>query len=854
MWTSTFWEQFAQDVRYGLRMMTSNPLFTAMAALSLALGIGANTAIYSFMDAVLLRSLPVQRPEELVVFNWHTKDFPPIAHSFSGNNYKDPKTGFTSGNFPFPAFEILRANHDVCSSIFGFQNGARLNLIVQGQAEIADAQLVSGAYYAGLGIAPAAGRMIGDDDDRPGATPVAVISFGYWQRRFASSPAVVGQSILINNVPFTIVGVSAPEFYGVNPGAAPIIFIPIHDAPLFQTFLAGKPDTRFIEKNFYWVEMMGRLRPGVSLAQAQAALAAPFHQFVASTAVKEREKADLPALFLTEGSTGLDSLRRQFSKPLYVLMTLVGMILAIACANIANLLLARATARRREMAVRLSLGAGRARVVRQLLTESLLLASVGGLLGVIFAFWGVRFLSVLIASGRDNFALHADLNWHVLGFTLALSLGTGMLFGLAPAMQATGIDLTPALKETRSEALRRRARGSFVRVNLSQALVVLQVALSLLLLIAAGLFVRTLSNLQSVELGFNRENLLLFSMNAKQAGYKDAALAGFYHNLQNRLSAIPGVRGVSLSTYALVSGSMSSRGFKLADAAKTANKPQGPSMLTVGPHFFTTMQIPILLGREIDERDKAGSPLVSVVNQNLVNTYFGGENPIGQRFGFGNGTPGDIEIIGVARNARYNTLKKDIPPVIYIPYRQSLQDLNQMFFEVRTAGDPLAVVNTVRKIVQQADAHVPVINVRTQAGQIDQTLSQERIFAQLCSVFAVLALAIACVGLYGTMAYTVARRTSEIGIRMALGAQRRRIVWMVLREVSVMTAVGLAIGLPTAYGTTQFVKSFLFGMQPNDPLALSLAVVVLLAAAILAGYAPARRASKIDPMVALRHE
>lgn len=580
--TITFWEQLAQDLRCGLRMMRTHPLFTAMAALSLALGIGANSAIYSFMDAVLLRSLPVHHPEELIVLNWHSKDFPKVSHNFNGSSYKDPKTGYTTGNFPFPAFETLRSMNNVCSTVFAFAAAGRPNVIVKEQAELTGAELVSGGFFSGLGVIPAAGRLITDDDDRAGATPIVAISFAYWQRRFGGDPAAVGQSILINNRPFILAGVSAPEFFGVRPGTAAEIFIPLHLGGLLETGPRDKAQERYTDKNSYWVEMIGRLRPGVSLMQAQSALSASFHQFVDATAVKPEERKDLPALILQEGGAGLDSLRRQFSKPLVVLMTMVGLILTIACANIANLLLARATSRRREMAVRLSLGAARSRVIRQLLTESVLLSFAGGLLGVAFAVWGIRFLTVLVGAGRPGFDLNASLNWRALSFTLALSLVTGVLFGLAPAIRGSRIDLTPALKHSASTALRGKARWFPVRIGLGQILVALQVAICLLVLVGAGLFVRTLSNLQSVELGFNKENLLLFSVNARQTGYRDQALATFYNNLWERMRTIPGERSVSLSNYALVSNSMSSRNATVPGAVIKADQSKGVIVLPVG--------------------------------------------------------------------------------------------------------------------------------------------------------------------------------------------------------------------------------------------------------------------------------
>jgi macrolide transport system ATP-binding/permease protein len=851
MWTWTFWEQLAQDIRYGLRTMAANPLFTAMAVLSLALGIGANTAIYSFMDAILLRSLPVQYPEQLVVINWRAKNSPAVIHGQNGTRHRDD-AGMASPNYPFAAFQLLRSNQDALSILFAHATAYELNLVADDQAEIADAQLVSGGFYLGLGVFPAAGRLIVNDDDHSGAPPVAVISYQYWQRRFA---AAIGRRILINNTPFTIVGVSAPGFFGVNPELNPKVYLPLHAVSLLAANPSEEEKKRFFDSNYYWLEMMGRLRPGVSAGQAQAALAGQFHQFVDSTASTAKEKADLPALWLQAGAGGLDSLRRRYSKPLYVLMAMVGLILTIACANIANLLLARSTARRREMAVRLSLGAGRMRVVRQLLTESALLSLAGGLLGVLVALWGIRSITWLLANGRDNFTLHATLNWPVLGFTLALALATGLIFGLAPAIQATKVDLTPALKETRAGAQRGPARRIGLGVSLSQALVALQIAISLLLVVAASLFGRTLSNLQSVDLGFNKENVLLFGLNARQAGYKNAALAQFYADLLSDFRRLPGVRSAGLSQFPLAIGSVNTTYVSIPGAPTTVGPKPETCYIPVDPSFLETMQIPILLGRGFEQRDML-SPKVAVVTEQFAKKFFAGQNPVGLRIGFGGQKkPADIEIIGVAKTTLYNSVKEtETPPVTYVPFTQDLPGLSRVHFELRTAGDPLALVSAVRRTVHKASASVPVSDISTQAARIDQTISQERTFAWLCACFAALALAIACVGLYGTMAYAVARRTNEIGIRMALGAERRRIIWMVLREVFALGAAGLAIGLAVAWATAKFVESFLFGVKRNHPGSLAISVFVLLAVVFLAGYAPAWKASRIDPMAALRHE
>jgi macrolide transport system ATP-binding/permease protein len=849
IWMTRFLSELGQDVRYGFRSMTANKTFSALAVLLLALGIGANTAIFSFMDSILLRSLPVADPESLVVLNWHSR--PPydgsgqwahVMHGVQGVLWLGDKGNMASGMFPYPAFEMLREDNPVFSTFFGYFNGQHLNLAVRGQATSASTEYVTGEYFRGLAVRPAAGRLIDSEDDRPGAAPVAVISFATSQNRFGGPANAIGQSILAANVPFTVIGVAPPEFFGVDPEMAPDLYLPLHTNLLTEGAQAAR---MYPDGNFYWIEMMGRLRPGVSMAQAQAVLAPRFHQWVASTAKTGGERARLPALTVNPGAAGLGSLRRQYSKPLYVLLMMVGLILALACANIANLLLARAAARRREMAVRLSLGAGRFRVVRQLLTESVLLASLGGAFGVLFAIWGVRSLTLLLSHwhsrGQESLTLHAELNWHVLGVTAALSLVCGLLFGLAPAIQSTRPDVMPALRDGPGGGPRRRAQ---------HVLVAAQIAISFLLLFAAGLFVRTLNRLHSVQLGYARENILLFSLNARQAGHRDPEVTTFYEDLRKRFESIPGVRSATLSQSSLISAGRAGDTYR-GRIRTGAVSVMGAGVMTVGPRFLTTMQIPILAGREIDERDQRGSTPVAVISERLARTYFGNEDPVGRRITFVDENR-DLEIVGVSANVRYGDLKRRSPMTVFAAASQSPPD--RVTYALRTAGDPLMYVRSVREIVREADSGIPVTNVVTQAAEIDRTISQEVTFAKLCTGFAVLALLIACVGLYGTMSYNVARQAGEIGIRMALGAQRGAVVWMVLRRVLILAAAGLAISVPAALIASRLVKSFLFETQPNDPGTLALAGVVLVSAAIVAGYAPARRASRIDPLAALRHE
>jgi macrolide transport system ATP-binding/permease protein len=871
-WLEDTW----RDLRYAARTLAKAPSFTLVALLVMALGIGANTAIYSFLDALLLRSLPVSDPSSLVILNWHAQatQRDTVLQSMSGYVGDDPHWGSVSDIFPYPAFEIfqrnaLNTNDAIFSDVFAYCHSRevrRANVNVNGQAESTKGELVSGDYFQGLQVPPAAGRLILSDDDRVGAVPVVVASHAFAEKHYGTVADAVGKSILINNVAFTIAGVTPSEFFGVDPELVPDFYVPLHTNLLLG---AGDPfafsAADYLDQNYYWVQVMARLRPGVSRAQAEAQLAPQFHQWVVTTAKNDEQRSNLPVLYLREGAGGLDTLRRQFSKPLYVLMTLVGLILAIACSNVANLQLVRAASRRREIALRLTEGASRMRVIRQLLTESILLSALGGALGLLLALWGIRFLTVLLGNSSNLGPFHAALNWHAAGFTAALSLLTGVLFGLVPALQSTKLDLVTALKETRWQQPHPRYRSAGTglsaasiraglrSISLSRILVAGQIAISLLILVAAGLFVRTLSNLESVNLGFNRQNLLLFALNGRQSGHRSGEINDFYNDLRERFGTIPGVVSAGLSGGSLIGGE-DQMPIGLPGAQPDINN----RYLTVGPRFLTTMQVPILLGRDIDEHDRTTSPPVAVVNEQFAKVNFHGDHPLGHHLLLWEGLNGaisrDMEIVGVAKNASYGNVKRQIPPVIYIPFNQGPPLPNEMMFALRTAGNPLTFVNTVREIVHQADPRLPLSRVHTQQAEIDDQVRQETVLAELCTAFAVLALTIACVGLYGTISYTVARRTGEIGIRMALGAQPRPVLWMVLREVLVLAVVGLAISVPIALGTSRLIASFLFGMRPNDPLALGLAVTILLLAALVAGGIPARRASQIDPMTALRHE
>ena len=655
VWGWILVEQFSQDLRYAWRTMVANPLFTVLAVTSVALGIGASTSVYSFVDAALLRPLPVEQPESLVVVNWRMKipergassNGDSVMHSADGNTYHDPETGWTGGIFPHPAFEILR-KVDAFSSVFAFHPAGNLNVSIASRAEVAEGVYVSGEYFRGLGLVSAAGRLPGPPDDEPSATRVAVLSFGYSERRFGGPEKAVGQPLLINNVPFTVAGVAPRAFSGVDSARAPDLYLPLHDEVLLAANGRDVTPQMYLDENYYWLQMMARLSPGVGLVQAQAAAGVPFRQWVETTAHTDVERSNIPELLLRDGSGGTDALRRQYARPLYVLLLLVILILAIACANIANLLLARAAARRREIALRLTVGAGRMRILRQLLTESVMLASLGGVLGVFFAFWGIRFLTILLHNGR-TVAPRAMLNWHVLAVATGLSVLTGLIFGLAPAILSSRANVIPALKEVRSTN-----RPTWIRFRGRELLVISQITISLFMLVAAGLFVRTLSNLQSIDIGFNRDNLLLFQINARQSGHTGVEMAAFYEDLRRRFTEVSGVRNASLSNRPFFTA-----GFSIP--VTVSGKRVDTMVLFVGPDFFSTLQIPIVRGRQIDTSDHSGSPMTAVVSEMFARQFLTNENPVGRQIQLRDAQQlRQMQIVGVAKDARYGGLKRNL--------------------------------------------------------------------------------------------------------------------------------------------------------------------------------------------------
>ncbi|HLY63780.1 MAG TPA: ABC transporter permease [Terriglobia bacterium] len=835
-----------QDLRYGLRILGKSPAFTSVVVLSLALGIGANTAIFSLIDAVMLKMVPVSHPEELLQLHWSSKVWPDaVLDDLEGSTFQDESgSHVTSGSFSYAAYRAIRDGNHVFSDTFAVAaNDIELNVGIGGRAESANGRAVSGNYFTALGVTAALGRTLIPSDDSESSPPAAVLSYDFWNKRFGHDPSVLGQTVILDGMSFTIVGVTPPEFFGLEPGASPDISVPLSLYWKLYRIPELANDSRV-----WWMLVDGRLKPGVTSEQARAELSLLFHQNV-SAAGASKPKAEIPFLSIDSASQGLDTLRRKFSKPLWVLTGLVGLVLLIACANVASLLLARATARQKEIAVRLSLGSGRARLIRQLLTESIMLSLCGGALGVLFAVWGDSLLLNLMSSGRDAISLNVHLNFRILAFTATLSILTGIVFGLVPAFRATRVDLTPALKDN-GTTLNAERHG----LRPGKALVVAQIAISLLLLVGAGLFVRTLGKLEAANIGFNREHLLLFSIQPGLNGYEGARLGSLYKELQRRIGAVPGVKSASLSQHTLIGAGSSSSNIWIPGYAAPGTRLDVRRNL-VGPHFFETLGIPLLLGRAIEERDDETSPKIAVINQKAVRDFFHGDNPVGKQIDLGSmKQPRRMEVVGVVGDAKDNELRNDPPPTVFLPYLQNLRSSTFMSFEVRTSGDPKSIVAAIRNEVHATDKDLPMLKVVTETEQIEKTVFLERLFARLTSLFGLLGLSLACVGLYGIMAYAVARRTKEIGIRLALGAQRNSILAMVMRETALLIFLGVAIGIAGALATTRMISSFLFGLEPTDPLTILAATFLMSVVVALAGYLPARRATKVDPMVALRYE
>ena len=839
------------DLRMAIRQLVKSPGFSVVAVLSLAVGIGANTAIFSLVNDFLLRSLPVRNPDELVLLRNIEGVGGRMSRAGENNGSVDPVTGRASStSFSLLIFERMRAQRAPLADLFAFAPFSQVNILVDGQPEITGtAQMVSGNYHAGLGVSPALGRTLAMDDDQPSAPPVAVISFRYWERRFGAHPDVLGKTIAINRVPTTIVGVTAKGFDGaMQAGESPDVSVPLAHYLRFQPDRKGRA-----QPWYWWIRIMGRLAPGATPAQAAAALEPAFQEAARegwlagrSAASPDERMPNLPTLTADPGARGENDVRRQFANSLRTLMGLVSLLLAAACANVANLLLARGTARRREIALRLALGASRGRIVRQLLAESLLLACAGAALGVALAWWGRDLLLALRPFGNTTVVLDLPLDRRVLGFTTAVTIGTALLFGLSPALRATSVDLNAEFQSGG------RTLGGGGRSRLSRGLMVVQIALSLVLLVSTGLFVRTLNKLQQVDAGFNRHGLVLFRIDASSAGYARDQFTALQARLQERLERLPGVRAVTFSSTALLSRVRQNK--RVSVPGHTPPSGALPIVNTNGlaSNFFRAMELPVVLGRGFTEQDNGAASQVVVVNQSFVRTYFDAQNPIGRHIVIPDFS-GPIEVVGVAADAKYTELRGAAPPTIYWPALQHVD--GNANFAVRLASPDRnegAIFSAIRSAVREVDPSLPVLNLRTQDEQIDRLNGQERLFAKLSGLFGVLALLLACVGLYGLMSHAVLRRTGEIGLRMALGALPGHVLRMILRESLVLVCLGILTGVAAAYSAGRFVSSMLFDLSPTDPVTYGAVALALTVIALVASMAPARRASRIDPIVALK--
>src|SRR5262245_50024998 len=837
-------EDLIQDLGYGLRTLRKSPGYTLISVITLALGIGANTAIFSVMDAVLLKALPVNEPDALVLFEWQA------GNSFRTNGASGisfvPGPPGTKGDSRFRSdiIEKLRAQAQATdgplSDLFAFAAIGGVTAMTSNQAETINGQAVSGGYYAGLRVQPVLGRALTDEDDKPGAAPVVVLSHQFWQERFAANPAVIGQPLKLNRQFFTIVGVTPPAFNGaLQVGYRPAVTIPLACGPLLR---GEDPATAKADEPDWSLYLMGRLKPGATYEQArdrsngafQAAALAVMPPPRKANDPSQLDPKEYPRLLAQSGRLGMLDLRRRYSPTIYGLFIVVALVLLIACANLANLLLARAASRSAEISVRLAVGAGRWRLMRQLLTESVLLAALGGAVGILFALWGNSALLALTDKDTGFLPEGVDLrlNWRVLAFTLSVSLLTGVLFGLAPAWRATRPDLATALKQNR------RTTGAVSR--LSKGLIVAQVALSLLLLVGAGLFLRTLYNLERVSLGFNQENLLVFRLQPQQGGYKDERLLQFYQQLFARLDNLPGVRAATFGRVPLIAHDNSFADILLPGETEQTAAEHNTTRQVARENYFATMEIPLLRGRGFTAQDDQQAPKVAIVNQTFARKFFPDDDALGKRVTVIY-TKREVEIVGVVADTKYESQRKEIKPLLYTPWRQEGTMIGGMYFALRTTGEPTALAGAVRQVVHELDSNLPVTEVTTQMARSQATLGQERLSARLLSFFGGLALVLAAIGLAGVLAWSVSQRTNEIGIRMALGAQVADVLRLVVRQGMKLVLLGLVVGAAGGYilQRTLASKSFapaswqaqmanqLYGVTVTDPMT-SIVIALLL--------------------------
>jgi predicted permease len=833
-------KNFLQDLKYALRTLRKSPGFTAVAVLTLGLGIGANTAIFSLTDQVLLRLLPVENPKELVILR--------SPGPSPGRNWNDGPGGTS---FSYPAYKDLRDRNQVFSGLLA-RFSTQVSVASQGSSELARGELVTGNYFTVLGVSAAMGRVLdAEDETAPGANQVVVLSYGYWKRRFGLDPSILNKQLVVNGHSLTVVGVSRGGFSGVQVGLVPDLFLPITLKAQMTPNWDGMAD-----RDDHWLAMIGRLKSGMSISRAEAGIAPTYHAMLETESPakkgnsKTRQEFLDRKLILEPGSKGRPILQSDAKGPLLALMGMVGLVLMIACANLASLLVARGEARQREIALRLALGAGRWRLVRQLVAESLVLAVAGGIAGVTLASWTLSLILKAIPEDLGASGLTPQLDYRVLIFAATISILTGVLFGLVPALRTTGTDIQTVLKDQGSSVSAGRAN-----VRTRKFLLASQIALTAVLLAAAGLFAHSLLNLNRQDLGVRPDHVLQFSISPELVGYTPAQSIVLVERIRKSIESLPGVHAVSASEIPMLANSNSSSNITVQGYKEQENENMDVDQNWVGPDFLAAMGAPLMSGREIAESDTATSPSVAVVNQKFVQRFFAGRNPIGQHFGFGGGDDVklDVEIVGIVKDSKNIDLRQEVGPYILVPYSHSSHFGNATFY-VRTNQEPVSLATAIRKTVRDYDEKLSVFDLRTLTAQVDAIVFTDRLVTYFSLALGLLASLLAAIGLYGVMAYVVARRTREIGIRMTLGATQRNVAGMVLREIAGIAVAGLIIGLTVAYGIGRVLESLLFGVKASDPFVFMAATGLLTVVAALAGWLPARSAARVDPMVALRYE